>query len=571
MCREFDLLPAEDRQTVSVVIFSSLWAALVPPRETTSMAIERWNPSQATTPREQRLLSRTKRHRKLISFLREFRHELFDASFQDELAAMYRDTGAGAEPVVPALMAMAVLLQGYEHVSDAEAVERTIIDLRWQMVLDRVGSEEPAFSQGAFQEFRQRMARCDMDRRLLERTVELARLTGGFDFRKLPKSLRVAVDSMPLEGAGRVEDTINLLAHAGRKVVDCAAGLLDWSAERVCREAGTPLLSAPSVKAALDKKWGHEDDRHDAATQLVDELTKLERWLEKHLTDEVKRPPLKDHLATVHQIVAQDLEPDPGGKGGSRVAKGVAPDRRVSVEDKDMRHGRKSKSRRFNGYKRHVARDLDSGLIFACALAAANRPEEDAAADIEADLRYLARPVGELYIDRAYINAPFVGHVEQAGGEIICRPWTTRNGALFPKSRFGINIRDRTITCPAGQTERFQFASTVEFDAELCDRCPLRADCTDASPGHGRTVSIANNEALQKRLRKLAATPAGRARLRERVPVEHTLAHAGRRQGRRARYLGVRKNLWDWRRASAITNLETIHRSLTTTKSRRAA
>ena len=41
------------------------------------------------------------------------------------------------------------------------------------------------------------------------------------------------------------------------------------------------------------------------------------------------------------------------------------------------------------------------------------------------------------------------------------------------------------------------------FDPELCDRCPRRAQCTDASPGHGRTVSIADNEALQKRLQKL--------------------------------------------------------------------
>lgn len=31
---------------------------------------------------------------------------------------------------------------------------------------------------------------------------------------------------------------------------------------------------------------------------------------------------------------------------------GVAKDRRISVEDAEMRHGRKSRSQRFNGYKR---------------------------------------------------------------------------------------------------------------------------------------------------------------------------------------------------------------------------
>ena len=71
---------------------------------------------------------------------------------------------------------------------------------------------------------------------------------------------------------------------------------------------------------------------------------------------------------------------------------------------------------------------------------------------------------------------------------------------------------------------------------------------------------MAHDEVLQHRLRKLIATPKGRGRLRERVAVEHRLAHVGRKQGRRARYFGVRKNLFDVRRAASVVNLETIHR-----------
>ena len=55
------------------------------------------------------------------------------------------------------------------------------------------------------------------------------------------------------------------------------------------------------------------------------------------------------------QIRTQDLEPDPQG-GGSRIREGVAADRRVSIADPEMRHGRKSKSKRFNGFKRHSPR-----------------------------------------------------------------------------------------------------------------------------------------------------------------------------------------------------------------------
>ena len=43
--------------------------------------------------------------------------------------------------------------------------------------------------------------------------------------------------------------------------------------------------------------------------------------------------------------------------------------------------------------------------------------------------------------------------------------------------------------------------------------------------------------------------------------IEHKLAHISQRQGNHARYVGVRKNTFDLRRASAIQNLETLHRS----------
>ncbi len=102
----------------------------------------------------------------------------------------------------------------------------------------------------------------------------------------------------------------------------------------------------------------------------------------------------------------------------------------------------------------------------------------------------------------------------------------------------------------------------VEFDPETCSRCSLRAQCTSAARGSGRTVAIAHDEQLQHRLRKLVASSAGRERLRERVKVEHKLAHLSRKQGRRARYLGTRKNLFDLRRHAAVVNLEAIHRGL---------
>ena len=323
----------------------------------------------------------------MFAFPRRYRHEIFDEAFQAELASMYRDTGAGKEPVSPGLMAMATLLQGYLEASDASMVELTVFDLRVQMVLDCLGATEPAFSQGALCEFRQRLIRTDMDRRLLERTVEVATRQREFDWRQLKSNPRIAIDSRPLEGAGRVEDTINLLGHAARKVVECVAWLLDWSKERVCREAGIPLLLASSVKKGLDVDWNQAKQKTQALQTLREQLDCLLAWLKQHMPEQMARPPLAGHLKTLEQIRGQDLEPDPGGGGGVRIRQGVAEDRRVSVEDSEMRHGRKSKSKRFNGFKQHIATELETDLIVACAVTPANRPEEEAVPALEEDAR----------------------------------------------------------------------------------------------------------------------------------------------------------------------------------------
>ena len=530
-----------------------------PARE--AVVMERWRPNLEPTKQEQFILKRLETRRKLFGFLRRHRHELFDDSFQAELEAMYRDTGAGSDPRPPAQLAMALLLQGYLGLSDADAVEAAVMDLRWQMVLGCLGATEPPFSQGALQTFRERLIVHDMDRRLLERTVELAKGTKEFDWKKLPKTLRVAIDSAPLEGAGRVEDTLNLLAHAAHNVVDCAASLLDWKPERVCREARATLLLAPSVKAALDRDWSDPLQKAAAVKALVIELENLKDWLATNLAQEMKKPPLSDDLATLQQLMDQDLEPDPDG-GGKKIREGVAPDRRVSVGDPEMRHGRKSKTKRFNGFKRHIATDLDSGLILSGVITPANRPEDEAAAGLAGDIEKQGLEINELHIDRGYVKAGLVDEVLGRDGEVVCRPWVARNKGAFPKAAFKINMRDLTITCPAGEIERIEFGSVTEFDPEACDHCTLRAQCTAAAPGTGRSVNIAEDERLQQRLRKYLATPRGRARLRERVGVEHRLAHLVRRQGRRARYRGVRRNLYDLRRASAIQNLEAIQRKV---------
>jgi hypothetical protein len=69
------------------------------------------------------ILTRLVRVRALFGSLRHHRHDLFDDVFQEQLKAMYRQTGAGDPAPPPALLCMALLLQGYVGASDAEAIE----------------------------------------------------------------------------------------------------------------------------------------------------------------------------------------------------------------------------------------------------------------------------------------------------------------------------------------------------------------------------------------------------------------------------------------------------------------
>jgi Transposase DDE domain/Transposase domain (DUF772) len=528
--------------------------------------LPRWSPPIACSPGEMELMKIAGRSRKLFGFLREHRHELFDEAFQEELEGMYRQTGQGGEPQPPALMCMALLVQGYMQVSDAEAVRLSAMDAAWRLVLDTLGEgkPKPAFSQGGLQQFRERLIRHDMDRRLLERTVELAKRTQAFGWKKLPKTLRVGVDSRPLEGAGRVEDTINLLGHAGRKIAECMAAVLETDTDEVCRQAGATLLTSSSIKAGLDIDWNDAEEKAEALNRLCRQLDRLTAFVAKRKPKEVESEPLTRYIQALTQVQQQDLEPRQAG--GVQIRKGVAEDRRISIEDAEMRHGRKSKSKRFNGFKQHVSTYLDAALVLACAVTPANRPEEEATPQLEADMANLGIHPDELLIDRAYINSNLAQSVTDQGGAVVCKPWSgiSVKPGLFGKRDFHINVRTQTITCPAGEVEPFEAGQQVHFDPEACGPCARRANCTQASSGKGRSVTMGDDEALQKRLRRLQSTKSGRARLRQRVPVEHRLAHIANRQGPHARYRGTRRNNFDLRRLGAIQNLEAVARALRT-------
>jgi transposase len=508
-----------------------------------------WSPPVEPSLVEQRVIKAVRRAR-LFVFLRERRHELFDEQFQAELARAYADSPKGQPPVPPARLALAVILQAYTGASDDEVIEATVMDRRWQLVLDCMDAEEPPFSKGTLVGFRRRLIQHDLDRRLVERTVDLASRTRGFGAR----ALRAALDSSPLWGAGRVEDTFNLMGHALRKALGVIAVLQGRGQAAgitmLAGQAGVPQLAATSLKAALDRDWDDPAAREAALAVVLGLLDRVEAFIARQAGDEDS----SEAVAAARQVRDQDV--DLTGLTPA-LRRGVARDRRVSIEDGEMRHGRKSRSVLFDGYKRHVLRDLDTGLIPAVGITAANAPEASVAGDIAADLDHGGWRLGELHIDRAYLSSSLVRD-RGPDLEVFCKAWRVRNGGRFAKDQFSIDFATRRLACPAGRSMPFTPGRTVRFPKGACAPCPLRARCTASS--NGRSVSIHPDEELLAELRQRQKTPEGRAQLRERVQVEHALAHIGHWQGRRARYNGTRKNLFDLRRVAVVHNLHVIAR-----------
>jgi Transposase DDE domain/Transposase domain (DUF772) len=510
-----------------------------------------WQPPIELSKQEEQIVKRI-RKAKLFVFLRQHRHELLDEAFQQELASLYRPAERGQPPVAPAMLALALILEAYTGVSDDEVIEATVMDRRWQLVLDCIDTQQAPFSKGTLVAFRQRLITGQMDRRLIERTIEVASQNRAFG----PRALRAALDSSPLWGAGRVEDTYNLVGHALKKVMRVVADQQGRELVDVAKEAGAEVVCETSLKAALDRDWDQVGQREEALSLIVQVLQAVETWVQSLPQEEVElvQPPLE----VAQQVKEQDVQVDEQGKAS--LIKGVAKDRRISVEDSQMRHGRKSRSVRVDGYKRHVLHDLDTDLIRAVGVTPANAPEATVTEAISADLKQQEVELKELHIDRAYLSSHLVRERSDEL-EIYCKAWPVRQGKQFHKQTFVLDWERQIIRCPAQQEMPFVPGGVVHFPREICAACPLKVQCTTSLKG--RSVSIHSDEALFIELRQRQQTPQGRAKLRERVAVEHALAHVGRWQGRRARYRGVRKNLFDLRRCAVVHNLHVLARSQT--------
>lgn len=141
---------------------------------------------------------------------------------------------------------------------------------------------------------------------------------------------RAALDSSPLWGASRVEDTYNLLGHALRKALGIIAAQQGRALAELAAEASAQVVSGTSPKAVLDCDWDHPEARQQALQVVLAALTAVESWIETQ-PGRKDDPGVQANLQAAQQIKEQDVAWTE--TGAATLCTGVAKDRRISIED----------------------------------------------------------------------------------------------------------------------------------------------------------------------------------------------------------------------------------------------
>jgi len=239
--------------------------------------------------------------------------------FPDELFAdLFKDIGRRSVP--PLVVAVVMVLQRFEGLSDREAVERFQFDIRWKYAAGGLEFDSPGFAHTVLVDMRARLLASAWPNRIFEVVLDVGRRAG------LATGRRV-LDSAPLYDAVATMDTVTLVRSAIRGLLAVLRRDDDYG------KAGKPVCDYA--------------DR-EAREALVDALAKDAEALLLSLNGRTLSAELDQAAQLLAAVVGQDL--DVGEDGVFRIGRRVAKDRIISTVDPDTRHGHKTKSHSFDGY-----------------------------------------------------------------------------------------------------------------------------------------------------------------------------------------------------------------------------
>ena len=474
----------------------------------------------------------------------------------DDLKGMYTlDNGRPSLP--PSMMAGVLLLQFYDDVSDAEAVERVRYDLRWKVALN-LPLDDNGFDPSSLSVFRTRLVEHHQERYAFDRLLKVAREEGF-----LADKVSMLSDTTNAAGAGATQDTYTLLRKGVRKLLKAMGYHLPGKRQGCSAEIEKLLSTYVDQDRRADADWSDPVKRSAQLQALVaDSETALGLALQQ-----MEDPEIRSLGWTISKILGDDLERTPDG--GSKIREGTAADRFISLHDTEMRHGRKSASKKFDGHKVSTSIDQASELILDIEdLAAPLGDGQDLMPAIQRIEENIGVTVERAIVDGAYGSGKNRADcAEHPGGPIdLLSPMRQPNDPEVDKSAFSIDDQTQTATCPNGQTvsaktivtdKQGRTAFTFVFDRAVCETCPLFARCVRSKTA-GRSVSTSFFEDYLRDARLRQETDEFKLLYRLRPRIEGKQAELVARGLRNTRYLGKPKRRLQRLWLAAAVNLKRL-------------
>jgi len=265
------------------------------------------------------------------------------------------------------------------------------------------------------------------------------------------------------------------------------------------------------------------------------------------------------------KILGDDVVTD--DEGQSQIGQGTASDRIISITDPEMRHGRKSKAQRFDGFKASVSTEQSSEMLLDIADVTASgsdgahlmpiieRTEAETAVTVERVLGDGAYGWGKNRAACAERDEPID----------LVSPLAQPTDPEVHKSAFTIDLEAQTATCPQGHTITGKPGPKQDgrptwlftFPRETCEACPLFKRCVRSKKA-GRSVRAGPYEAYLQKARARQQTEAFDVVYRLRPAVERKIGELVRHGLRHTRYIGESKRQLQRLWLGAAVNLKRL-------------
>lgn len=352
------------------------------------------------------------------------------------------------------------------------------------------------------------------------------------------------MDSTPMWCFGAVQDTVRLLGDGLRSLCGEWARLTKTSVTELAAEWDLPLLLAPSTKGGIKIDWRDRDARATAidsvARDVLRVIGKVRRGLDGVRAN--KRKGLLRRCRALAKVIADDLEVDDEGR--LFVARKTTSGRLVSITDLQARHGRKTRSVKFKGYRLHVLGDIVSGLIASVSVTPATVGDSAPAGRLIRRAQRVVSGLRQVLGDTAYGGAGLHLVTREVDGVDILAPpvpVSRRSTGRFNSTHFDIDVPGREATCPAGitvelrQTEK---SRRFSWSKVTCDACPLRAQCL-TEKASSKTLPVNENHEELLIIRERWADVEIRTQYRLRTQGERLVNQVVRYGGRKAMAWGL--------------------------------